>query len=123
MTLPSNLKNNLFKIFQYTEAARNEIHSEIPSQQLSLFFWVALNEGCTQKDLVKHLKMPSGTVSRNIQKLSSRYRKKPGSGEYEQVGYGLIEARQENFNDIRLKNMYLTNEGVRILKILNSKLY
>jgi DNA-binding MarR family transcriptional regulator len=59
----------------YTMLTRfREQDETMPVQQMLVFCYIALNEGSTQRDLIKDLDMASSTSSRNIAALSPVHR-------------------------------------------------
>ncbi|MCP3942533.1 MAG: winged helix-turn-helix transcriptional regulator [Desulfobacteraceae bacterium] len=116
------LKEQVSHALDYTEALRREIHAEIPPQQILIFLLVAMDQGLGQNEIASTLIMHEGTVSRNIARLGQR-KHKTADGKIETVGYGLIETRQDDYDDIRKKCVYLTDKGLEILTRLMKKLY
>lgn len=117
MELTTEVKAKTFRLFRLTEVIREEINAEVPPQQMLLFYYDALNEGVGQVEIANALRMPEGTVSRNVAKLSERMRRTPDGG-VERVGYGLIMTRQDDIDDSRKKCCYLTVRGKVLLKKL-----
>lgn len=64
---------------------------DFPAQQLTIFLHIAIHERKTIHEIHQELKMPQGSVSRNIQKLS-RYRERR-SGEI--LGYNLLHTERD----------------------------
>ncbi len=57
---------NLLSVIKYV---REELSMTLPIQHFHLFLAVAANEGITMPELSADLKMPQGTVSRNVKAL------------------------------------------------------
>lgn len=89
-------------IFKLTEIFR-DMDKDIPMSTASVFLWVALNEGGTQRDLRAALDLPSSTASRNLAALSKIHRLgKPGLGLIEWV---------ESPEDRRANLLFLSVKG------------
>lgn len=111
--------------FNVRQFIRKEIHAEFNPQQESIFLVVCMNDGITQPEICEALDMPQGTVSRNILRLSDNYVKDPRTGAYKQVGYGLVDSRQDEVIDSRRRSVFLTKKGkaikARLEELLASK--
>ena len=59
------------RMLEAMELLRKRVHREMPIQHIVLLLTVAENPGITMPELVNHLDMPQGTVSRNVKILSS----------------------------------------------------
>lgn len=75
----------------------------MPVQQMLVLTYIALHEGCTQRDLSKELEMPSSSSSRNIAALSSVHR-------LGKEGLGLVSWTDDP-RDRRAKLLHLTEKG------------
>lgn len=116
-------------MLRYTEAIRKEIDAEITPYALSILWLVSLNPGIGPTEIADTLKMPKGTVSRNILKLSKKIvqpKTNPQGkvvGQVRVVGLRLIEIMQNDSYDNRKKRVYLTQKGHKTLERLSSMLY
>jgi len=96
------------------------IHKDIAMPQLTIFLLVAENEGITQPELGEIMKIPQGTVSRNILKLSSKLVQN-AKGEWRQAGYDLVVTRPD-IDESRRNVVYLTRKGKDVIKALKKAL-
>lgn len=86
-----------------------EQNYDFPTQYALTFLYVALNEGCSNRDLMDATKLSTAAVARNVAALSpykDRAEKQPG--------YNLIYSEVDP-NDARLRCIYLTQHGHSVL--------
>ena len=95
---------------------REVIHKDIAFPQLTIFLIVAENEGITQGELADRLKIPKGTVSRNVLKLGDLL-VEDSKGVWKQKGYGLVEQIPDSY-DSRANACYLTKHGKSVFNAL-----
>lgn len=89
-------------LLKITETFR-EVDKDILLSSASVFLWVALHEGSTQREMRDDLGLASSTSSRNLAALSKVHRLgKPGLGLVEWV---------ESPEDRRAKLLFLTTKG------------
>lgn len=110
-------KSDVYKMIRLVDCIRKEINDGITQQQLSMFLMVAHNEGTLQGELAKILGLPEASVSRNLRKLGTKYRK-TGGDMLEKTGYGLMESRQDDYTDNRKRSVYLTKKGSAVIQRL-----
>ena len=91
---------------------REEIHKDIAFPQLTIFLVVADNKGITQGELAQILKIPKGTVSRNVIKLGDLIVQN-AQGNWVQKGYDLVEQIPDKY-DARANACYLTKRGRQV---------
>ena len=91
---------------------RTEV-GDLPIQQLEMFLAIAKEEGIAQVDLVSRCEMPPGTVSRNVKRLAHKMVESI-SGEFRNIGYGLVESRLTG--EGRRESLHLTLRGKAIFK-------
>lgn len=91
---------------------REEIHKDIAFPQLTIFLIVAENKGITQGELAQMLKIPKGTVSRNVIKLGD-LPVQDSKGIWKQRGYELVEQIPDKY-DPRANACYLTKKGRQV---------
>lgn len=91
---------------------RNAIHKDIAFPQLTIFLIVAENKGITQGELAQKLKIPKGTVSRNVIKLGDHIIQN-AQGNWVQKGYDLVEQIPDKY-DSRANACYLTKRGRQV---------
>ena len=96
------------------EVVRDQIHPEIPAQQMSIFYLVAANEGITHGEIAKTLSMPQATVSRNVAKLATKLEEDRNKN-FVDVGYGLLVNR-DDVVDPRRHAVFTTPKGQDVLK-------
>ena len=96
---------------------REKIHKDIAFPQLTVFILVALNQGITQPELAKILKVPQGTVSRNVIKLGDLLIQDK-NGIWKDLGYNLVEQKPD-IDDPRRSACYLTKKGAVVAKGLS----
>ena len=83
-------------------------HKEMPAQQMQVLFYVALNEGNTQRELCRDLGMPVSTASRNVAALSHVHR-------LGKEGLGLV-TWVDDPEDRRAKLLTLTSKGQALMR-------
>jgi DNA-binding MarR family transcriptional regulator len=98
------------------EEIREQIHREIPAQQLSILYYVAENEGAPQGEIAKALHMPQATVSRNVAKLAIKMEENR-QNQLVDTGYGLLVNRTDTIDPRRLC-VFLTPKGQEVLKAI-----
>jgi DNA-binding MarR family transcriptional regulator len=92
-----------------------EDHSpQIPASMIEAFLLVALNEGCSLRQVVEMSGKPQSTMSRQLLDLGDRNR--TGA-----PGLGLVEWRIAP-EELRRKEYYLTPKGRALLKRILSEL-
>lgn len=79
------------------------IDKDMPVQTMLVLFWVALNEGGLQRDMINDLDMPNSSASRNLSALSKTHR-------LGTPGLNLIEWKKD-IMDRRTKRLALTPLG------------
>lgn len=87
---------------------------ELPVQQLQVLLEVAMDEGCTVKDIEKRCGMTNSSGSRNVRAVM----KWAGEG---REGYDWVEWRPDH-NDLRVKLLYLTDKGKAVLEQIADQL-
>ena len=95
---------------------REVIHKDIAFPQLTIFLIVAENEGITQGELADRLKLPKGTVSRNVIKLGDLL-VQDSKGVWKQKGYDLVKQIPDS-HDPRASACHLTNHGKSVYSAL-----
>ena len=101
---------SLLHILEYFQ----EHEPQIPASMISAFLLVALNEGCSLREVVEMSGKPQSTVSRHLLDLGERNRK----GE---PGLRLVAWRIAQ-EELRRKEYYLTPKGRALLRrILGEK--
>ncbi|KGK42288.1 hypothetical protein LH51_08635 [Nitrincola sp. A-D6] len=91
-----------------------EIKVDLPLTQLHVLLTVIREEGLSARDIEKRVGQPKSSVTRNIRVLTER-------ASAERKGLGLCEYRCDTA-DIRVKNIYLTEEGKQIARKLEEVL-
>ena len=87
---------------------------QIPASMIEAFLLVALNEGCSLRDIVELSGKPQSTMSRHLLDLGERNRKM-------EPGLGLVAWRIAP-DELRRKEYYLTPKGRALLRrILGEK--
>ena len=87
---------------------------QIPASMIEAFLLVALNEGCSLRDVVKMSGKPQSTMSRHLLDLGERNRKM-------EPGLGLVAWRIAP-DELRRKEYFLTPKGRGLLRrILSEK--
>lgn len=97
------------RLWAGVELFRRELDLEVPSQLISTFLLISMNQGIAVLDLAPKLGLEESSTSRNVFRLTSG--KDPKTGK---PGYGFVEYR-EGAEDRRTKNVYLTPKGARFL--------
>lgn len=87
-----------------------ELDAEMPVQQMLVLQYIALHEGCTQRDMARDLDMPSSSSSRNIAALSTVHR-------LGKEGLGLVTWVDDPL-DRRAKLLLLTEKGRTVMRRL-----
>jgi len=95
----------------------NSINKDIAFPQLRILILVANNQGITQGELAKILRVPKGTVSRNVIKLADLLTQ-DSKGIWKQRGYGLVEQRPD-LDDPRKSACFLTKKGAKVVHDLS----
>jgi DNA-binding MarR family transcriptional regulator len=87
---------------------------QIPASMIEAFLLVALNEGCSLRDIVELSGRPQSTMSRHLLDLGERNRRM-------EPGLGLVDWRIAP-EELRRKEYYLTPKGRGLLRrILSEK--
>jgi DNA-binding MarR family transcriptional regulator len=81
---------------------------QIPASMIEAFFLVAMNEGCSLKEVVELSGKPQSTISRHLLDLGEFNRNK-------EPGLGLVAWRISP-EELRRKEYYLTPKGKGILR-------
>jgi DNA-binding MarR family transcriptional regulator len=110
MSLQSGDTRYLWQLFKAIEEFR-KVDSEIPSQTINTFLYVATHEGCTMKDIEDALGVAQSTMSRNIASLDKINR-------HHQPGLGFVRA-VEDPAERRRKIVTLTPKGKQLKARLN----
>jgi DNA-binding MarR family transcriptional regulator len=97
---------------------RKEVFTELPAQHITIFLAVVEADGITQFDLSQNLKMPQGSLSRNLKRLSSYY-EMDSTGKNVLQGLGLLENRSDLYDRKRLA-IWLTPKGRKVMEGLAS---
>lgn len=105
-------QQNLSMLFRITEALRATLDPIVPLSVAAGFLFVAVNEGCTQKDVQIALGINQTGASRIMLALSENEPLR-GRGQY-----GLVKA-VPNADDRRLNCLFLTPKGKRIVEKLS----
>lgn len=90
------------------DVLRQSINKELPSQQIVLFLTVVQQPGITMPELCRQLKMPQGSVSRNVKALSD-YTERV-NGVLVRKGHGLLMTESDVYNPHSLA-VYPTAKG------------
>ncbi len=122
MELKKKTKGEIQKFKRHTELIWKEFGPEISAYALSTLWIVALNPGIGPTQIAEDLKIPKGTVSRNIFKLSKK-KVQLRNGQSEMSGLGLIKMMQDDPYDTRKKRIYLTQKGHETIERLISMQY
>jgi DNA-binding MarR family transcriptional regulator len=99
----------LVHILEYFQAHE----PQIPASMIEAFLLVALNEGCSLRDIVELSGKPQSTVSRHLLDLGERNRKM-------EPGLGLVEWRIAA-EELRRKEYRLTPKGRSLLRRILSE--
>jgi len=98
----------LRSIYRVVEIVRQQINKDLPIQQLALFLLVANRPGISMTDICRVLRMPQGSVSRNVKQLGCYLERREG---LEMVkGLDLLRTEPDPENRCRLL-VYLTRRG------------
>jgi DNA-binding MarR family transcriptional regulator len=81
---------------------------QIPASMIEAFFLVAMNEGCSLKDVVELSGKPQSTISRHLLDLGEFNRNR-------EPGLGLVAWRVSPM-ELRRKEYYLTPKGKGLLR-------
>lgn len=100
------LMRSMFNVF----GKLRELHAEMPVQQIMVLHYIALHEGCTQREVSRDLDMPPSSSSRNIAALSSVHR-------LGKEGLGLVTWVDDPL-DRRAKILMLTERGRTLMRRL-----
>ena len=95
------------------EGFRARIDRALPSQQISLLLTVARQPGITMSELVEVLRMPQGSVSRNVKSLA-QFCVRSRWGQLKPAGYDLLTTRPSDENPKKLA-VFLTQKGEEII--------
>lgn len=98
----------LKSIYQVVEVIRQEVNKDLPIQQLALFLLVAERPGITMTEMCRVLRMPQGSVSRNVKQLGLYLDQRGGRSVPR--GLDLLRTEPDPENRCRL-SVYLTKRG------------
>jgi DNA-binding MarR family transcriptional regulator len=107
------------RLFSAIELFRKRVNKDMPIQHVTLLLAVARNPGITMPELISLLKMPQGSVSRNIKVLSDYVERENGVSVMK--GYCLLRTRPVPYNR-RVLAVYLTLRGEALIQDLTRML-
>jgi len=84
---PVRAQHPVTRLSDMVACLRSELKKDLPIQHLALLLAVVEEPGISMPELMKRLKMPQGSVSRNVKLLADRVR-----------GYGLLLTAPDQVN-------------------------
>ncbi|MCE5195346.1 MAG: hypothetical protein LLF28_07880 [Nitrospiraceae bacterium] len=93
---------------------REKINPDFAIGQLLTFLLIGENEGILTQDIIKELKQPAGTISRNLKHLGQYLVR---GGDHSLLGYGLVTTRPDML-ERRCSTCHLTDKGRQLFNQL-----